>query len=136
MPYPSDFPSAVVRILAYLLTTLVLLQTFSRELVVADYQLRKERITELFCVNKDKPALRCNGKCHLAKKLRKASGSDSKAPASGFAKIKYDAVLPVRAQLSTPRFAAELPMRFGLMAAVPYSFTPAHGIFHPPSSQA
>ncbi|TGE25311.1 hypothetical protein E5K00_09010 [Hymenobacter aquaticus] len=126
----------MARILAYLLTTLILLQTFSRELVVVDYQLHKERITQLFCVNKDKPRLQCNGKCHLAKKLRKASAADSKAPASGFAKVKYDAVLPLRALLQEPRFAG-LPVRqFGRQAAVPYSFSPAHSIFHPPSFQA
>ncbi|QTE21261.1 hypothetical protein [Polaribacter cellanae] len=26
-------------------------------------------IIETYCVNKDKPALQCNGKCHLAKKI-------------------------------------------------------------------
>ena len=126
----------MTRILAYLLTTLLLLQTFSRELVVLDYQLHKERITQLFCVNKDKPRLQCNGKCHLAKKLRKASAADSKAPASGFAKVKYEAVLPLRALLQEPRFPGAKPAQFARLATEPYSFSPAHSIFHPPSSRA
>lgn len=33
------------------------------------YQMNKEEITLEFCINKDKPELRCDGKCHLAKKL-------------------------------------------------------------------
>ncbi|MCB2408161.1 hypothetical protein [Hymenobacter lucidus] len=126
----------MARILALLLTTLILLQTFSRELVVVDYQMHKERITRLFCLNKDKPRLQCNGKCHLAKKLRKAAASDSKAPASGFAKVKYDAVLPFRALVPTPAALPPLPVQFGRTLAAPYCFTPTHGIFHPPSYQA
>ncbi|PJJ59328.1 hypothetical protein [Hymenobacter chitinivorans] len=126
----------MARTLAYLLTTLILLQTFSRELVVVDYQLHKERITELFCVNKDKPKLHCNGKCHLAKKLRQATSSESKAPAGGFAKVKYDAVLPLRALVVGPAIWPAAPTRFGRLAAVSYCFSPAHSIFHPPSSQA
>jgi hypothetical protein len=31
--------------------------------------LNQEKITEQFCVNKEKPELKCNGKCHLAKQL-------------------------------------------------------------------
>ncbi|UOQ74770.1 hypothetical protein [Hymenobacter cellulosilyticus] len=126
----------MARTLAYLLTTLILFQTFSRELVVLDYQLHKERITELFCVNKDKPKLQCNGKCHLAKKLRKANSSDSKTPAGGFAKVKYDAVMPVRAVLTAPTALRVAPARFGRAISAPYCFTPVHSIFHPPSFQA
>lgn len=33
------------------------------------YEFNKAAITEAFCVNKDKPALKCNGKCHLATQL-------------------------------------------------------------------
>ncbi|TGE29492.1 hypothetical protein [Hymenobacter metallicola] len=123
----------MARTLAYLLTTLILLQTFSRELVVVDYQVHKERITQLFCVNKDRPQLHCNGKCHLAKKLRKAAAADSKAPAGSWAKVKYDAVLPVRALLVQPVAVRVSAVRFGRATIAPYSFTPAHSIFHPPS---
>lgn len=31
--------------------------------------MNQEEITLEFCVNKDKPELQCDGKCHLAKKL-------------------------------------------------------------------
>lgn len=36
-----------------------------------EYLLNKEYIAEFLCVNKDKPELQCNGKCHLAKELKK-----------------------------------------------------------------
>lgn len=34
------------------------------------YILDSENFVELFCVNKDKPELKCNGKCELAKMLQ------------------------------------------------------------------
>lgn len=33
------------------------------------WKLNQQKITRAFCVNIDKPVLKCNGKCHLAKKL-------------------------------------------------------------------
>nr|WP_321223196.1 hypothetical protein [uncultured Psychroserpens sp.] len=34
------------------------------------YQLNLDYIIETYCVNKEKPELQCNGKCHLAKQLQ------------------------------------------------------------------
>ncbi|WP_372937678.1 hypothetical protein [Seonamhaeicola sp.] len=36
-----------------------------------EYLLNQDYIAEFLCVNKDKPELQCNGKCHLAKELKK-----------------------------------------------------------------
>ena len=33
------------------------------------YQLNIDYIIETYCVNKSKPELQCNGKCHLAKQI-------------------------------------------------------------------
>ena len=33
------------------------------------FVVNQEEIVELFCVNKDKPTLKCNGKCHLSEQL-------------------------------------------------------------------
>ncbi|MDT0676930.1 hypothetical protein [Autumnicola musiva] len=35
------------------------------------YQLNIDYIIEKYCVNKDKPAMHCNGKCHLNSQLGK-----------------------------------------------------------------
>lgn len=101
-----------------------------------DYQLHKERITRLFCVNKDKPKLQCNGKCHLAKKLRKAAETESKAPASGFAKIKYEVILPFVFRVAAPSYGRPQPRSFAAALARRYADAPAHGIFHPPALKA
>jgi len=122
----------MTRAFAWFLSVLILLQTFSQELMVLDYQVDKERITELFCVNKARPQLHCNGKCHLAKQLRKAADAESKAPA-GVAKIKYEALAPLASLISTPTWWPSVPQQYALPMAATYVFTPAHSIFHPPS---
>lgn len=38
-----------------------------------DYMVNYEYISKELCINKEKPELKCNGKCHLMKELAKAS---------------------------------------------------------------
>lgn len=123
----------MARVLAYFLTLLILLQTFSQELLVVDYQVNKARITRLYCVNKARPTLHCNGKCYLAQQLRKAENAEKKAPA-GTVKMKYD-VLPA-APLHLPAPVRQWPLvaqRFPAAPAALYAFAPADGLFHPPA---
>ncbi|WP_400191683.1 hypothetical protein [Hymenobacter sp. B81] len=119
------------RFLACFLVVLLLLQTFGRELLVLDYQANKARITQLFCVNKSRPELRCQGRCHLRQQLRRAA-ADGPAPAPELAKIKYDA-LPAGYQ-PLPAVLPEQAERraFAPAAAQPCPSRPAPGVFHPP----
>lgn len=127
----------MTRFFALFLAVLVLLQTFSRELLVLDYQARKAEITRLFCVNKDKPRLHCNGKCHLRRQLGKATDTESKAPGAGFAKIKYEVLAPLPSfELGTRVISYPKTVRFAPRVASCYAFSPVHGIFHPPTAQA
>ena len=48
---------------------LLLTQTFSKWLMVAGYSMNKEYIAKNLCENRNKPALHCNGKCQLMKKM-------------------------------------------------------------------
>jgi hypothetical protein len=54
-------------------------------LPVIDYVVNYEYISTVLCVNKAKPKLQCNGKCHLMKELAKSS--ESEAPISSDKKI-------------------------------------------------
>ena len=38
-----------------------------------EYEINKKYIAEVLCENKDKPKMKCNGKCHLKKQLKKAN---------------------------------------------------------------
>jgi hypothetical protein len=43
---------------------------------VVEYVTNYNYITKVLCINKSKPKLQCNGKCHLMKELAKASESE------------------------------------------------------------
>lgn len=43
---------------------------------VIDYVVNYEYISKVLCVNKAKPQMHCNGKCHLMKELAKAAESE------------------------------------------------------------
>jgi len=133
--HPAAHSPPVQRLLACLLTALLLLQTLGRELLVVNYALNKARITAQYCVNKAKPMLHCNGQCHLAQQLRKTEGTDKKAPVT-FAKGKFD-VLPTAAPLAfcAPRRWPLAAHRYGARPAARYADTPTPGVFHPPLVQ-
>lgn len=121
------------RFLAYFLTALLLLQTLGPELLVVNYELNKAQITARYCVNKAKPMLHCNGQCHLARQLRKAEGTEKKAPAAPTAKAKFE-VLPAVARLAfrAPRRWPAAARRYAARPAVRYADAPAPGVFRPP----
>ena len=132
LTFTAKTPPLVTRLLAFFLVALLLLQTLGQEVLVVDYQLNKARITQLYCVNKARPLLHCNGKCHLAQQLRKAEGGDKKAPAEAQAKVKYE-VLP------TVAFVLLMPRRWPVPARRFHSPPVAHctagtalGVFRPP----
>ena len=54
-------------------------------LPVIEYAVNYEYISKILCVNKDKPKMQCNGKCHLMKELAKAS--ENEKPLSSDKKI-------------------------------------------------
>ena len=54
-------------------------------LPVIDYVVNYEYISKVLCINKAKPKLQCNGKCHLMKELAKTS--ESEKPISSNKKI-------------------------------------------------
>lgn len=68
--------------LVFLVILAVLLQTFRQAEVIFSYHLNKGYITENLCVNKAKPEMQCNGKCHLKKELKESEESASKNPVS------------------------------------------------------
>lgn len=44
-----------------------------------EYVLNQDHIAEFLCINKDKPKLQCNGKCHLVKEIEKQQDQPIKA---------------------------------------------------------
>ncbi|AMJ66245.1 hypothetical protein [Hymenobacter sp. PAMC 26628] len=116
---------------AYLLVALVLLQTFSRELLVVDFALNQATITARFCVNKARPQLHCDGKCYFAKQLKKQQERESNAPSPLKERLE---MLPVALGSWEARPAqpgAPATMRYAALVAGRYA-APLGTVFHPP----
>ncbi len=54
------------------LTVLIVSSTLTRLFYFAGYELNKDYIANVLCINKDKPQLNCHGKCFLSKKIAEA----------------------------------------------------------------
>ncbi|WP_052158126.1 hypothetical protein [Lacinutrix jangbogonensis] len=68
-------------IFSVILTTLLLFNSTRVTLTYAYYNIDPVGFIEALCENKDKPELKCNGKCHL-KKVTKSLDKDQKTPES------------------------------------------------------
>ncbi|MGI4832649.1 MAG: hypothetical protein ACRYFK_04230 [Janthinobacterium lividum] len=119
---------------SYLLIALVLLQTFSREVLVVDFTLNRATITARFCVNKVRPQLHCDGRCYFAKKLKQQEEQENKAPSPLKERLE---MLPVAFQLLVP--AAPVRWASASVGDGPYQsvWIPANvtqGVFRPPQA--
>ncbi len=125
-------PRPVKTFFSYLLISLVLLQTFSREVLVVDFTLNRATITARFCVNKARPQLHCDGQCYFAKKLKQQQDHENRVPNP--LKEKLEMLPTTLASLVPPA-----PVRW---AALPVSYAPGgfsqlpasapQGVFQPP----
>jgi hypothetical protein len=121
-------------ILVPILMMLVLAQTFSKCLVVLEYNLNKDFISQRLCINKVKPQMHCNGKCQMMKRLAQEENENASNTTKPASKIKvqelvlsdetYRPVLPLVIS-STLSYNEEAP--FFIHQA------PSLSIFHPPA---
>ena len=134
----DNYPfAAMTRPLAFFLTALVLLQSFGRELLVLNFAVNRAAITTRYCVNKARPRLHCDGKCYLARQLRRAENGPAKAPAGTLAKVRFEGVAPAPFRLAPPAWAGRAAApRFAPLVARVYAAGPPRGIFHPPAARS
>ncbi|WP_347373951.1 hypothetical protein [Aequorivita sp. Q41] len=52
-------------------------------------------IIETYCINKDKPELQCNGKCHLSEKLQIVSSEKNDTQSKGVTNAISESFFPV-----------------------------------------
>lgn len=53
-----------------------------KSIVTINYFVNQAEIIELFCINKGKPELKCDGKCHLNSQLSEVEKNTEKTPFS------------------------------------------------------
>ncbi len=108
----------------------LLLQTFSKSLIVLQFRTQQSFIAQVLCENRNKPEMHCNGKCYLKKELDRDASQDKNNSSN---KERYEVMfvnaLPER--LTAPSAVPVVHIEF---YADPFLETPVHTIFHPPQS--
>ena len=65
------------KVFSIILTSIFLFVVSQQAIVIMNFKLNQKAITEQFCINKAKPELQCNGKCHLTKELQDTEHTNS-----------------------------------------------------------
>lgn len=119
-------------ILVPILMLLILAQTFSKWLVIAEYNLNKDYISKNLCINKTKPKLHCNGKCFMMKKMAE---DEKQTPANNNSGFKIKTVEIICNEFASLYILPLEPVKNNFHPY--YSFakysSPVASIFHPPA---
>ena len=116
-----------------ILILLILSQTFSKWLLIAQYNFNKEYIAKNFCENKSRPAIKCNGKCQLMKKMAadENTGTNQQNPNPGKEKtaellyFENIASIDLKAAVRNPAEFQDYCLAIHV--------SPCFPIFHPPA---
>ncbi|MFI5148400.1 MAG: hypothetical protein ACHQRM_01625 [Bacteroidia bacterium] len=102
---------------------------------VLDYALHKEAIAKIYCENKNKPAMHCNGKCHMMKQIKKAA---EQAPVSHTNAVVAEQFMPhdTPVSISLADHAPILCCQASFAWLEPLSYFQPASIFHPPCCKA
>jgi hypothetical protein len=108
----------------------LLLQNFSRSLIVMQFKVNQSFIASTLCENRDKPQMHCNGRCHLKKELDRDAQQDQN---NNNNKEKYEVMFVEAIQSFS---AAPLPDQIIFVSFYkdPCPNTPVCSVFHPPQS--
>ena len=123
---------AFKNIMCFLLVSVFLLQTFNSSIILTDYQINKDYIAKVLCVNKSKPKMHCNGKCHLKNELNKA---EKKSPVNRLNE-KNEIQLFVSFYPTINLFNSVLLIANNLRSDYTFHLSDKHlaSIFHPPQA--
>jgi hypothetical protein len=117
--------------LSLILAGCLLLQSMSGLVTYAGFELNRDYISQVLCVNRAKPQLHCNGKCYLTKKL-KESEKQQQTPTGGL-QGKFEYFFQPIYSLVVPPSSLKAVRTLQTPYQNTYSLITASGIFHPPS---
>ncbi len=120
----------VHRITGFCLLAAFIFQMSGKVIVLADYCINKDFIANVLCINKDKPSLHCEGKCHLKKQLEEEEKKEQ-APFSS-KEDKHEIQLFAEKKDILYFFPASVAGQEISPYEAPVSGRHLHSVFHPP----
>ena len=119
------------KINALILTAIFIFILVKPVIPYLEYMVRKDWIIEKFCINKERPDMQCNGKCHLEKQLSKEADEPDQQPPDQPRKEDR-----VRLEYLVPVYNQETSLQGKKLAVIKhltcYSFRYLPSIFRPP----
>lgn len=121
-----------MRILAFILLSIILSQTAIKGGVFIWFKSNQVRLAATSCENRDLPMMNCNGKCILAKKLKAAEERKENPAIPGSILTKeLQPMIMGNVEAEEPHSDIEHSYEFQEMKEA-YAFLPLFDIFHPP----
>jgi len=120
------------KLISLLIFVCLLVQMSSRLLIIGTFYANREYITTHFCVNKDKPQMKCGGRCYLHKELKE---NDKKSGNALIHPEKFqEFVFIIPSKFNFPA-SSLLPSEkaYTLMKANQYSYSFVPDCFRPPA---
>ena len=109
-----------------------LCQLSGRYFVVLDFYLNQDYIAKNLCINRDKPKMHCNGKCHLKKKLREEDKKEQESPERNT--DRYEIFYAAWYHQETPKpFVTSIPKDYVFPYCIGAPVDQPTGVFHPPT---
>ena len=116
------------QIIGILLLSAVLFQSASKLLYIVNYSVNKSYIAKNLCENRNKPKMKCNGKCHLKKQLAQAEKNESQGKSDS--KEKWEDLFFASFQEFFYNEKAQIKNSFTYKNSLLVSYSPS--IYHPP----
>ena len=120
------------KVVSVVLAILIVVLSFKDVFVFADFYWNQDFIAKTLCINKDKPEMKCNGKCHLSKVIKEIQDQEDKSPDSK-EENRFSTVYVV-APLSSFTFnnPTIINKRSFFIKNETYIFNFLNKVFHPP----
>lgn len=116
------------------LLVITLFILFKPILPLVEYVVDYEYISKVLCINKEKPELKCNGKCHLKQSLANASEeekpiSDKKHTAKEIEILFFQEIIPITFSKKPLSAKPVINCHYANL----YHYLDSQSFFHPPA---
>lgn len=118
---------------AFILIIIFALQTFHAGFVTIWFYANRNYVAQKLCINKNRPMLKCHGKCFLSKKIKEA-GKENQEGLPYSTKQQEEASLSVIATIDYIFHFVLQDTAYPTATVNAYTFSPNTGIFHPPAA--
>lgn len=114
-------------------SVLILLNGMGYSIIQAQFLLQRKEITAIYCINKDKPELQCEGKCELSKRLSEAKNQAENGEEVVLEELSLSYILPqISLEVKPEILHFSSPLHGFYQAWTPQEVGP--DFFHPPTS--